>query len=142
MRRGVKIGIIIGVICLIFVGIGVSIYYNFTDKSTYHITTVEKTDFTVADFVDKSELRFFKNDTFHITIEHKEKGLSLTGIGTYTIDNKTYHLTFIQAYARDNEGNIVDYTTECNQAATGITCTRSGNRIKFTDHKGQTFYFG
>ena len=142
MRRGIKIGIIITILVIAIVGVGFTIYFNFNNKNAYRVTAVEKTDFTVADFVDKSELQFSQNDTFHIQIIHKEKGLSLIGIGTYTLDNKTYHLTFIQAYARDNEGNIVDYTTTCNNAETGITCTRSGNRIKFTDHKGQTFYFG
>ncbi len=138
MRRGAKVAIVVGVIVLILIGIAIPIYFNFFNKTVYHVTSVEKTEFTVADFADKSELQLNKNGTFHITIQHKTKGLSLTGIGTYTMENKTYKLTFIQAYARDNEGNIVDYTNNCNE----ITCTIAGNRIKFTDHKYQIFYFG
>lgn len=138
MRRGAKVAIIVAVIIVILIGVAIPIYFNFLNKTTYHITGVEKTEFTVTDFVDKSELQLNKNGTFHVTIQHKTKGLSLTGIGTYTLDNKTYKLTFIQAYARDNEGNIVDYTNNCND----ITCTLVGNRIKFTDHKYQIFYFG
>jgi|GEM_PF-4351101 len=138
MRRGVKIGIIIGIVVVILVAIAIPVYFNFMNKTVYHVTGVEKTDFTVADFVDNSELRFFKNGTFHVQIEHKEKGLSLVGVGTYTQSSQTYQLTFVQAYARDNEGNIVDYTDQSSE----ITCERSGSRIKFIDHKGQTFYFG
>ena len=140
MRRGVKIGIIIGTVVLILIGISIPIYFNFINKTAYHITGVEKTTFTVADFNDKSELELYSNGTFHIQIIHKEFGLSFTGIGTYELEEKTYHLKFIQAYARDNYGNIVDYTSQCNTSS--ITCTRNGSRIKFTDHKNQIFYFG
>ena len=139
MRRGVKIGLIIGIIVIVIIGIAVPVYFNFINKSVYHITGVDKTDLTAADFTDNSELQFFKNGTFHVYIEHKEKGLSLTGIGSYNKEDKTYKLTFVQAYARDNEGNIVDYTEQSN---TEITCEQSGSRIKFSGYNGQTFYFG
>ena len=138
IRRGAKVAIAVGVIILILIAIAIPVYFNFLNKTVYRLTGVEKTEFTVADFVDQSELQFNKNGTFHVTIQHKTKGLSLTGVGTYTLEDKTYKLTFIQAYARDNEGNIVDYTDHCNE----ITCTLAGNRIKFTDHKYQIFYFG
>jgi len=138
LRRGTKIALIIGIIVLILIGIAIPVYFNFFNKTVYHVTGVEKTEFTVADFAEKSQIQFNKNGTFHVIIEHKEKGLSLTGIGTYTLENKTYHLNFTQAYARNNESNIVDYTDQCSD----ITCTLTGNRIKFTDHKYQIFYFG
>ena len=138
VRRGVKIGIIIALVVIILIAIAVPLYFNFANKSAYHVTGVEKTEFTASDFVDKSELKFYKNGTFHVHIEHKEKGLSLSGIGTYKQEDKTYQLTFLQAYARDNNGTIVDYTDKCNE----ITCVRTGSRIKFTDHKYQIFYFG
>ena len=138
MRRGVKIALIISIVVLILIGIAIPIYFNFMNKNTYFITRVEKTEFTSKDFVENSNLQLNKNGTFHVNIAHKEKGLSLTGIGTYTVQDKTYHLHFTQAYARDNEGNIVDYTTQ----SSNITCMRVGNRIKFTDHKYQIFYFG
>ena len=138
MRPGVKIGIIIGIVVLILVGIAIPVYYNFVNKTVYHVTDVDKTTYTAAEFTDKSELQFFKNGTFHIHIEHKDNGLSFTGIGTYTKDGNTYQLTFVQAYARDNDDNIVDYTDHGNE----VSCERSGSRIKFIDHKGQTFYFG
>ncbi len=136
-RRG-KIAIIVVTVVLILLGIAIPVYFAFINKPVYHITGVEKTTFTVADFADKSELQFFDNGTFHVRIEHKIEGLSLTGIGTYTQDGKTYKLKFHKAYARDNHGDIVDYTNYCDR----ITCIRTGNRIKFTDHKFQIFYFG
>ncbi|MCQ2381981.1 MAG: hypothetical protein MJ054_01610 [Clostridia bacterium] len=137
-RRNVKLIIIIGVILTLLVGISVAIYITYKNKSEYHVIDVDKTEFTKADFVEKSSLKFYSNGTFHVTIEHKDKGLSLAGIGTYEVDKKIYHLTFTKAYARDNEGNIVEYTNQCDN----ITCLRTGNRIKFTDHKNQIFYFG
>ncbi len=138
MRRGAKIALIITIIVLILIGIAIPVYFNFFNKTIYHVTGVEKTEFTVADFAEKSQIQFNPNGTFHVIIEHKERGLSLIGIGTYTLENKTYHLNFQQVYARNNEGNIVNYTDQCS----AITCTLTGNRIKFTDHKYQIFYFG
>lgn len=139
IKRGTKVAFIVVIIILVIIGISIPIYFNFTNKSAYHVTDVEVTEYTAADFADKSELKLFQNGTFHVRIEHKTKGLSLIGIGTYSTDDKTYQLNFTSAYARDNVGHIIDYTTECN---TKVTCSRSGSRIKFTDHKYQTFYFG
>ena len=137
-KRGIKIAIICAVILALLIGGGLLIYFNFFAKTVYRITGVEKTDYTVADFVDQSELQFYKNGTFHIRIEHKEKGLSLTGIGTYTLEDKTYQLSFVKAFARDTNNTVIDITDQC----AAISCTRSGNRIKFIDHKSQIFYFG
>ena len=143
MKRGVKIALIITVVVIILIAIAIPLYYSFTSKTIYHISGVEKTEFTTSDFVDKSELKLYKNGTFHIVIEHKEKGLSLVGIGTYQNDGKEYQLKFEKLFARDNDSNVVDYTTnEHKTERDAISCTRSGNRIKFIDHKAQTFYFG
>lgn len=139
VKRSTKVAIIICSIVVVLIGIAIPLYFNFTNKSTYRVTDVEVTEYTAADFIDKSELKLYQNGTFHVRIEHKDKGLSLTGIGTYTTDDKIYQLKFTRAYARDNEGHIVDYTTQCNAT---VTCSRSGSRIKFTDHKYQIFYFG
>lgn len=138
MKRGVKIGIICGVIIVLLIIVSIIVYFAFFQKKEYRVVGVEKTDYEVADFAEKSELKFFENKTFHIHIEHKENGLSLSGIGTYTTEGNTYNLKFIQAYARDVNNIIIDVTNLSNE----ITCTRSGNRIKFTDHKYQIFYFG
>lgn len=138
MKRGTKIALICGVIALILVIAAVAIYFIFFAKKTYKIVGIEKTDYKVADFVDQSQLRFFDNNTFHVHIAHKGNGLALTGIGTYTQEGKTYKLTFTQLYGRNVSNVIVDLTEE----AKNITCVKSGNRIKFTDHKSQIYYFG
>ncbi len=138
LKRSTKIGIIITVVAAALIGIGLFAYFTFFQKDNYRIVGVEATEFSTEDFVENSKLIFHKNNTFSIRIEHKEKGLSITGIGTYTLENKTYHLTFIQAYARDLNDTIVEITEETKT----ITCTKSGTRIKFTDHKNQTYYFG
>lgn len=138
MKRGVKIGIICGVIALVLVIAAVAIYFIFFAKKSYKIVEVDKTAYTVADFVDHSELRFFDNNTFHVHIAHKGNGLSFTGIGTYEKNGKEYKLTFTQAYARNASNIIVDLTEE----SKNITCVKSGNRIKFVDHKSQIYYFG
>ena len=138
IKRSTRITIIISVIVVIIIGIAIPLYFNFSSKTAYQVTAVEKTEFTAADFAEKSELQFNANGTFHVHIAHKEKGLSLTGIGTYTTEGKTYQLKFIEIFARDNNGDIVNYMDKCND----ITCARVGNRIKFTDHKYQIFYFG
>ena len=138
MKRGVKISIICGVIALILVITAIAIYFMFFKQNTYKIVGVEKTDYEVADFVEQSELKFFDNKTFHVHIEHKGNGLALTGIGTYTMDGNTYQLTFSQLYARNVSNVIVDLTNE----SENISCTKSGNRIKFIDHKSQIYYFG
>lgn len=136
-RRG-KIAIIIIAVILILIGIAVPFYFYCLNKTDYAITGIEKNGLKVEDFVADSKLQFYQNGTFYVQIKHKDKGLSFTGIGTYKQDGKTYQLKFYRAYARNNEDNIVDYTDQCND----ITCVRTGNRIKFTDHKSQTFYFG
>ena len=140
MKRGVKIALIIGIIVIILVGISIPLYFNFMNRTVYHLSGVEKTEYTVADFADQSELQLYRNGTFHITIAHKEKGLSLTGIGTYQVDGKKYQLKFNTLIARDNANNITDYTDSTESK--NIVCERSGSRIKFIDHKAQTFYFG
>lgn len=138
LKRSTKIGIIAAIIAAILI-IAVSVvYFAFIKKDNYHIVDVEATEFSAKDFSEKSELLFNKNKTFSIRIEHKDKGLSLTGIGTYTLEGSTYTLTFVQAYARDINNTIIDITDQTEK----ITCTRSGNRIKFTDHKFQIYYFG
>lgn len=143
MKRGVKIALTITVIAIILIAVAIPLYFNFANKTVYHLSGVEKTEFTVDDFAKDSELQFYQNGTFHITIKHKEKGLSLTAIGTYKLEGKEYQLKFEKLLARDNDGNIVDYNTEEHQTERkAISCTRSGNRIKFIDHKAQTFYFG
>ena len=142
-RRGVKIAIIIGIVVIILIGIAIPVYFYFMNKTVYRVTGVGQTsNFTVAEFVDKSELQFNKNGTFHITIAHKEKGLSFTGIGTYTMKDQTYQLTFLQAFVRDNIGNIVNFNDISDEARDNVKCVRTGSRIRFTDHKNQTFYFG
>ena len=138
MKRGTKIALICGVIALILVIAAVAIYFIFFAKKTYKIVGIEKTDYKVADFVDQSQLRFFDNNTFHVHIAHKGNGLALTGTGTYMQEGKTYKLTFTQLYGRNVSNVIVDLTEE----AKNITCVKSGNRIKFTDHKSQIYYFG
>ncbi|MBR4418535.1 MAG: hypothetical protein IKT33_00870 [Clostridia bacterium] len=138
LKRSAKIGIVIAIVAVVIISVAIVVYFAFFQKDTYHIVGVEATEFKVEDFTETSELTFNKNNTFRIHIEHKEKGLALTGIGTYTLEKKTYHLTFTQIYARDLNDTIVDIT---NQTET-ITCTRSGNQIKFTDHKAQIYYFG
>ena len=141
MKKGIKIALIVSVLVIIVAVIGGVIYFNFFNKSVYRITGLgSTTDYKVSDFTDKSTLEFFDNDTFHVHIEHKEKGISLIGIGTYTLKNKTYQLTFTQIYARDTDNQIIDITDQ--PACAAITCQRSGNRIKFTDHKAQIYYFG
>lgn len=144
MRRGVKIGLTIAIIVIIIIGIAIPLYFNLVNKTVYHVTGVEKTEFTVDDFADKSELKFYQNGTFHIIIEHKTKGLSLTAIGTYQLEGKNYQLKFEKLFARNNDGNIVDYTTDevYKSQRAAISCTRRGNQIEFVDHKAQTFYFG
>ena len=139
MKRGAKIGLICGIIAVVLIIVAIVIYFVFFNKNDYRVVGVEKTDYQVADFVDNSRLKFYDNNTFHIHIEHKSNGLSLTGIGTYTLEGNTYKLQFTQAYARNTSNIIVDIT---NTQSKEITCTRSGNRIKFTDHKYQVFYFG
>ena len=138
LKRSTKTGIIIAIIAVLLVGIALALYFTIFKKDSYHIVDVEATEFSAKDFTENSELIFNKNNTFSIRIEHKEKGLSLTGIGTYTLDGKTYQLTFVQAFARDVNNTIIDITNETAE----ITCTRTGNRIKFTDHKFQIYYFG
>lgn len=138
MKRGVKIGLIIGITAIVLVLAAVVVYFTVFYKKTYQVVGVEKTDYKVADFVKDSELQFFDNKTFHIHIEHEGNGLSLTGIGTYTKEGKTYKLEFIKLYGRDTNNMIVDLMDKREE----ITCTTSGNRIKFTDHKYQIFYFG
>lgn len=145
MKRGVKIGLICGAILVVLIGIGIFIYFNFFAKDTYQLVGVEITDFEVADFTDDTEIKFYKNNTFHIHIEHKDLGLSLTAIGTYTLENKTYHLEFTQAYSRNVYNEIENITSALNDENSDlpkISCTRSGNRIKFIDHKSQIYYFG
>lgn len=146
MKRGVKIGIICGTIGIILLCIGIYVYFNFFKKETYEIVGIEKTTYKVADFTKNSELKFYDNHTFHIRIEHKDVGLCFTGIGTYTLEGKTYNLEFVQAFGRDTENQIVDIMPmmddDDNYIIDKITCTRSGNRIKFIDHKSQIFYFG
>lgn len=140
IRRGTKIAIIVTIIVtLILIGIAIPLFHNYFNRTVYHVTALaDTTEFKASDFADKSELKLNKNGTFHVYIYHNEKGLSLAGIGTYKKDGDNYVLTFIQAVARDNNGDVVDYTDRCGD----ITCKRSGSRIKFTDHKYQTFYFG
>lgn len=138
MKRGAKIGLISGVSVLLLVVLGVGIYFYFFFKTTYSVVGVERTDYTVADFSDRSELKFYQDRTFHVRIEHKTIGLILTGIGTYKYENKTYKLTFIHADARDTHDTVVDITDSCD----AITCVKSGSRIKFTDHNSQIYYFG
>ena len=140
MRRGIKIALIVFIVAIVLIGISIPIYLSFTNKTAYHVVEVEKTEYTVADFVDNSELQLYKNGTFHITIQHKSKGLSLTGIGTYQLEGNDYHLKFKKLFARDNNSDVVDYTDR--EESKTIVCTRSGNRIKSIDHKAQTFYFG
>lgn len=138
LKRGSKIAIIISIVALALVGITLTLYFVFFKKDSYQLVDVEATEFSADDFTKTSKLVLNQNNTFSIRIEHKTKGLSLTGIGKYTLDGKTYKLTFIKVFARDINDSIVDITEE----AQDITCTRSGNRIKFTDHKFQTYYFG
>ena len=138
MKRGVKISIICSTIALVLIITVIAAYFIFFAKKTYKVVGVDKTLYKVADFVDQSQLRFFDNDTFHVHIAHKGNGLSFTGIGTYEIKGKEYKLTFTQAYARNASNIIVDLTEE----SKNITCVKSGNRIKFTDHKAQIYYFG
>lgn len=138
MKRGVKIGLIIGAILLLVVLVSLVVYFNFFAKTTYHIVGVEKTTHQAADFKANSELKFYKNGTFHVRIEHDDIGLVLTGIGTYTLKDKTYELKFDKIYARNTEDTVVDITGQCD----AITCKRYGNRIQFTDHNSQIYYFG
>ena len=138
MKRGVKIGIICGVVFVLLLCVGLFVYFNFFAKTSFHIVGVEKTSYDIDDYVKESELQFHKNNTFHVQIEHKEIGLLLTGIGTYTLEGDTYKLTFIEAFARDTNNTIVNILGKSNE----ITCTRSGNRIKFVDDKAQIYYFG
>ena len=146
MKRGVKIGLICGAIALILACVIIYVYFNFFAKDTYKIVGVEKTTYKVTDFTKNSELKFYDNNTFHIRIEHKDVGLCLTGIGTYTLEGKTYQLEFIQAFGRNTENQIIDILSSVDDNDTyevdKITCVRTGNRIKFTDHKSQIFYFG
>lgn len=138
MKRSVKIGLICGISVLLLVVIGVGIYVYFFSKTSFSIVGVEKTEYTVADFADKSELKFYQDGTFHVRIEHKTIGLILTGIGTYQVEKDTYKLSFVHASARDTSNNVVDITGSCE----AITCKKSGSRIKFTDHNAQIYYFG
>ncbi len=140
MKHGVKIFLIIISILIILVGVTVVVYLNFGKKTVYHVIGVEKTEYTVADFAEKSELQFYNNGTFRIMIEHKEKGLSLTAIGTYQLDHQNYQLKFERLLARNTEGEIVNYTDS--EESKAITCTRRDKTIIFVDHKAQTFYFG
>lgn len=139
MKRGVKIGLICGTVALLALIIGLVVYINFFSRTEYRIVGLDgKTDFTAKDFAKNSELKFYKNGTFRVRIEHEELGLVLTGIGTYTVDHNVYKLTFVQAYGRDTNDTVVDITYESD----AITCKRSGNRFKFTDHHSQIYYFG
>ena len=138
MKRGAKVGLICGIVTLILIAVAVAVYFTMFSKESYKVVGIEKTDYKVGDFVKKSNLKFFDNNTFHIHIEHEGNGLSLTGIGTYTKEGKTYNLEFIEIYGRDTNNQIVNLMDKSQE----ITCTRSGNRIKFTDHKYQIFYFG
>lgn len=137
-QRGIKIAIICAVVAVVLVGAGFLIYFNFFQKSAYRLVDVELNTYTAKDFTNQSEIEFHDNGTFHVHIEHKTIGLLLTGIGTYTKDGNTYQLTFVQAYGRKTDNTIDDLTDQCNKE---ITCTRSGNRIKFI-YKSQIFYFG
>ena len=142
IRRGAKIAIIVITVVVILIAIAIPNYFTFFNKTVYQLSDVsDVSQLTINDFSDKSEIQLYKNGTFHLHIELKENGTVLTGIGTYSLDNKNYKLKFIQAYGQDNDGNIVNCTDQCNDE-TQISCTRSGNRIKFSGFKSQTFYFG
>ena len=122
-------------IILVFVlaSVGLILFFTLNRHDSYKICGLEHNEYTVADFVDKSELKFYANNTFHLRIEHKDKGLSLLGIGTYTSTNDTYTLTFTAAL--DHQFNKLDLDP--------IVCERSNNRIKFTNpNNGQVYYFG
>ena len=140
MKRGVKIGLIAGTVLIMVLVIGLVLYFNLTNKAAYHIVGVERTDHTAKDFVDGSELQFFDNGTFHVIIKHKTIGLVLTGIGTYELNNNTYELTFTKVLARNTNNTMEDITNT--EVCNAITCKRSGNRITFTDHNAQIYYFG
>lgn len=138
IKRGVKIGIVIAVVLLAVLIIGLIIYINFFTKSAYHVVGVEKTTYTTADFAENSTLEFHRNGTFSVRIEHREIGVVLTGIGTYTLEDNNYNLKFLEVYGRDTNNTIINITNQ-NDA---ITCKKSGNRIKFTDQNSQIYYFG
>ena len=145
MRRRTRNLLIIAVATLAIITIAIFIYFNFFNKHTYHIVKLsDATEFTASDFVDKSELEFYENQTFHIHIEHKDNGISLTAIGTYKLDGDTYQLEFVQIFARNIHNEIVNLLGDNEDAVAmrkKISCVRKDKQIVFTDHKNQTYYF-
>ena len=87
---------------------------------------------------------FYENLTFHIHIEHKDNGISLTAIGTYQLDGDTYQLDFKQIFVRNIHNEVISLLGDSEDVIAmrqNITCVRKGNQIVFTDHKSQTYYF-
>lgn len=137
MRRGVKWSIIIAVLCVVVVGIGLLVYFTVFNKKGLHVTAVEHTEYTAADF-QGSDMQLYSNGTFHIRIVHKDKGLFFLGIGTYTQKGNDYYLTFRQAIGRQQDV-LSDQMAKFNDV---MVYTKSGNRIKFIDNNQQIYYFG
>lgn len=137
MRRSTKWTIIIAVFCLIVIAIGLVVYFSVFHKDAYHVAAVGDTTYQASDFKG-SELKLYKNGTFHINIVYDGSQLFFLGVGTYTKQNGAYILQFTQAVGRQ-DGIVKDQMA---QFAAPLTCQRSGNRIIFSDHNKQTYYFG
>ena len=137
MRRGVKWTIIIAVFCLIIVALGFVIYFTVVRKDVYHVADVDHTTYQASDFKG-SELKFYKNGTFHLKIVYHEDQLFFLGIGTYVKQHDAYVLQFTQAVGR--QGDTV--SDQMSHFTAPLACHKSGSWLKFVDHNSQIYYFG
>lgn len=138
MSRKAKWTISLVTICLVLVAVGLIIYFCLFNKNTYSVVKTEHTEFTASEF-QNSELRFFGNGTFHLKIIHGENEVFFLGIGTYTKHGSNYTFTFTQAVGREGDDLI---TNQMEKFQKPMTYHKSGNKIKFSDHNGQVYYFG
>lgn len=136
MRRGVKLGIFIGGLCVVAAVICIVVFFAFFNKDVYHVVAVQYTKHQASDF-QGSELKFYKNGTFHLHIVYDDHQTYFLGIGTYTKQNNSYTLTFTQAIGQSDtlKDQMDNFTTP-------LVCKKSGGQITFMDHNGQIYFFG
>lgn len=147
MNRKVRIALIASAITVVLICVAVFVFFAFFNQDdAYKLVKLgDSTDLKISDFTEQSKLQFHDNGTFQIHIEHKEKGVALTAIGTYTQEKNIYILEFKQGFVRNHENIIIDLTADNEDTIAlrkNISCTRDKNLIKFIDHKNQTYYFG
>jgi hypothetical protein len=135
---------------LIFLLVGViafALIYQFVympakPKRIVELQENEGINWTVENF-KTSEIKFFKNGTFHIRIYNSAtEQLVFIGIGTFKKTNKYYMLDFVEAHGNGQLGNIADTMDELNKNEKIKQGQRKGlNRVRFVDHNGEIYYF-